>query len=220
MAETGWIVSGVMATLTWATGIRDPLAIAWVVSTARFVYGADRFFDGTTVNEDSIESILLALTVSVGILYAKDMMLWSIPEVLSLVLYPSIKTNFPLYKPTHVGLCWTCAIGVVPQLIAANSVDAESCVVLFMLATAVSNYADIDDVDEDIQNGIRTLPVQHGRRKAVALSVALLSGSGLLFQNKWKRNTARSPKKQNNANNETKALQLLCPNALARHNRL
>ena len=59
MSDTGWIVGGVMTSLAFAMEVRDPYSLAWVFFTARFVYGADRYYDGKTIDNDSIESILL-----------------------------------------------------------------------------------------------------------------------------------------------------------------
>ena len=86
MSDTGWIVGGVMTSLAFAMEVRDPYSLAWVFFTARFVYGADRYYDGKTIDNDSIESILLALCASVTILYIRNMILWSIPEMLALCI--------------------------------------------------------------------------------------------------------------------------------------
>ena len=173
--ETGWIVGGVMTSLAFAMNIRDPIALAWVMSTGRYVYGADRYFDGKTIHDDSITSILLALAISVSILYANNMIIWAIPEVVCSAGYPLIKQKFPIYKPFHVGLCWTFAIAVVPQLISNSPIDTEAAISLFFISSAMSNYEDIKDIDEDKVNNVNTIPVVYGRRKALAVSTVLFS---------------------------------------------
>jgi hypothetical protein len=178
--DSGWIVSGVMTSFAYMMEVRDPLSLIWVIFTARFVYGMDRYWDGKTINNDSIESILFALCVSVFVLYTKDMMLWSIPEVLSLCMYPHFKeSSASLYKCVYVGLCWTLSTCVIPQMMQASDVSVWGCVGLFMLFTGVSNLADIPDIDEDKKNDINTVPVMYGRRKATALSFTLITSSGL-----------------------------------------
>tara|TARA_B100001142_G_scaffold328764_1_gene389797 strand:+ start:355 stop:1065 length:711 start_codon:yes stop_codon:yes gene_type:complete len=176
--ETGWVVGGVMTSLVYAMNVHDPIALVWVMSTGRYVYGADRYFDGKTMHKDSIESIMIALVISVGILYARDMMIWSIPEVACSAGYPIIKEKLSLYKPVHVGLCWTCAIAIVPQLLTNSPIDVEAALSLFFVSTAMSNYADIKDIDDDKQNNIHTIPVIYGRRKALLVSTTLF-GFGL-----------------------------------------
>lgn len=197
MSDTGWIVGGVMTSLAFVMEVRDPYSLAWVFFTARFVYGADRYYDGKTIDNDSIESILFALCVSVTILYIRNMILWSIPEVLSLCLYHPFKLNVSLYKSTYVGFCWTLAICVIPQLLQYTNVNVETCIGMFLLITGISNLADIPDIDEDKENNINTIPVSYGRRKATTLSLSLITGSGLLFLHK-KRNIKPFKKKRTN----------------------
>ena len=178
--QSGWIVSGIMTSFAYVMEVRDPLSLTWVLFTARFVYGADRYWDGKTIHHDSIESILFALCVSVFILYSKNMMLWSIPEVLSLCMYPHFKEScFSSYKCAYVGLCWTLATCVLPQMMQSTDVSLLNGIGLFLLFTGMSNLSDIIDMREDQENNINTVPVVYGKRKAIALSLSLLTSSAL-----------------------------------------
>ena len=46
-----------------------------------------------------------------------------------------------------------------------------------LLATSVSNMADIEDVEDDIKNGIYTIPARFGINPTRALSAGLFMGS-------------------------------------------
>jgi 1,4-dihydroxy-2-naphthoate octaprenyltransferase len=50
-------------------------------------------------------------------------------------------------------------------------------VAMGLLATSVSNMADIEDVEDDIKNGIYTIPARFGINPTRALSAGLFMGS-------------------------------------------
>jgi 4-hydroxybenzoate polyprenyltransferase len=147
----------------------------YIMASARWAYGADRYLDGKT--EDSPESIAAALLIANLILWYADQTKYVAPEILSIVLYPSFKQNLPLLKPFYVGTFWAGAISVVPHLIAHTDVVQDEVLAMGLLASSVSNIADIGDVEDDVKNGIYTIPARFGVLPTRALSTGLFLGS-------------------------------------------
>ena len=173
---SGLGVGFIMTFLALATGTPlKPLPILYIISSARWVYGSDRYLDGKV--EDNPESLACALLCANMILWYNDLSQWIAPEILSLVMYPEFKKQFPLLKPFYVGTFWTGAITVIPHLISNIEVNYDHTLSVGMLATAVSNLADIEDIDDDINNGIYTIPNRYGITKARLLSTGLFIGS-------------------------------------------
>ena len=169
-------VGVVMSFLALCSGTPlEPLPLLYILASARWAYGADRYLDGKT--EDSPESIAAALLVANLILWYSDQTKYVAPEILSILLYPSFKQNLPLLKPFYVGTFWAGAISVLPHLIAHTDVVQDQVVAMGLLASSVSNTADIEDVEEDIQNGIYTIPARFGVLPTRALSAGLFLGS-------------------------------------------
>ena len=71
----------------------EPLPLLYIMASARWAYGADRYLDGKT--EDTPESIAAALLIANLILWYSDETKYVAPEILSILLYPSFKQNLP-----------------------------------------------------------------------------------------------------------------------------
>ena len=162
---TGLGVGTVMSTLALCTGTPlEPLPILYILASARWAYGGDRYLDGKT--EDSPESVAIALLTANLILWYSD-----------ILLYPSFKQNFGLLKPFYVGAFWAGAISVVPHLVAHVDVVENETIAMGLLASSVSNMADIEDVEDDIENGFYTIPTTFGVTPTRVLSAGLFLGS-------------------------------------------
>ena len=169
-------VGTIMSVLALCSGTPlEPLPLLYIMASARWAYGADRYLDGKT--EDSPESIAAALLIANLILWYSDETKYVAPEILSILLYPSFKQNLPLLKPFYVGTFWAGAISVVPHLIAHTDIVQDQVIAMGLLASSVSNSADIEDVEDDIQNGIYTFPARFGVVPTRALSAGLFLGS-------------------------------------------
>jgi len=173
---TGLGVGTIMSVLALCSGTPlEPLPLLYIIASARWAYGADRYLDGKT--EDTPESIAAALLTANLILWYTDQSKYIAPEILSVLLYPSFKQNLPLLKPFYVGTFWAGAISVVPHLIAHTDVIENDTIAMGLLASSVSNMADIEDVEDDIKNGIYTIPARFGINPTRALSAGLFMGS-------------------------------------------
>ena len=173
---TGLGVGTIMSILALCSGTPlEPLPLLYIMASARWAYGADRYLDGKT--EDTPESIAVALLTANLILWYTDQSKYIAPEILCILLYPSFKQNLPLLKPFYVGTFWAGAISVVPHLIAHTDVIENETIAMGLLASSVSNMADIEDVEDDIKHGIYTIPARFGINPTRALSAGLFMGS-------------------------------------------
>jgi len=174
--STGLGVGTIMCGLALATGTPlEPLPLLWIMTSARWAYGADRYIDGKT--DDSPELLILTLASSVFILDALNLPEWGLVEASCIQLYGPLKRTFPLLKPVYVGTLWSGAITVVPHLISHVDIINSDILSMALLTMGVSNSADIKDVDEDRRNGIHTIPVMFGEKPTRALSACLFAGS-------------------------------------------
>lgn len=173
---TGIGVGTIMSILALCTGTPlEPLPLLYIMASARWAYGGDRYLDGKT--DDSPESIATSLLLANLILWYSDQSKYVAPEILSILLYPTFKDNVPLLKPFYVGTFWAGAISVVPHLIAHTEIIDNEVVAMGLLASSVSNLADIEDVEDDIAHGIYTIPARVGVTPTRALSAGLFMGS-------------------------------------------
>ena len=173
---TGLGVGTIMSVLALCSGTPlEPLPLLYIMASARWAYGADRYLDGKT--EDTPESIAAALLTANLILWYTDQSKYIAPEILCILLYPSFKRKLPLLKPFYVGTFWAGAISVVPHLIAHTDVIENETIAMGLLASSVSNMADIEDVEDDTKNGIYTIPTRIGVLPTRALSAGLFLGS-------------------------------------------
>jgi hypothetical protein len=173
---TGLGVGTIMSVLALCSGTPlEPLPLLYIMASARWAYGADRYLDGKT--EDTPESIAAALLTANLILWYSDQSKYIAPEILSILVYPSFKQNLPLLKPFYVGTFWAGGISVVPHLIAHTDIVQDQVIAMGLLASSVSNIADIEDIEDDIKNGIHTIPAQFGEIPTRALSAGLFLGS-------------------------------------------
>ena len=173
---TGIGVGTIMSILALCTGTPlEPLPLLYIMASARWAYGGDRYLDGKT--DDSPESIATSLLLANLILWYSDQSKYVAPEILSILLYPTFKENVPLLKPFYVGTFWAGAISVVPHLIAHTEIIDNEVVAMGLLASSVSNLADIEDVEDDIAHGIYTIPARVGVTPTRALSAGLFMGS-------------------------------------------
>lgn len=172
----GFGVGTIMSILALSSGTPlEPLPLLYIMASARWAYGGDRYIDEKT--DDTPESIATALLVANLVLWYSDQSKFIAPEILSILIYPMFKRSFPLLKPFYVGTFWAGAISVVPHLIAHTDVVDNEVVAMGLLASSVSNMADIKDVEDDIAHGIHTIPARFGVTPTRLLSAGLFIGS-------------------------------------------
>lgn len=111
-----------------------------------------------------------------------------IPLLTLNLFYTKIKPRLGLLKAPFIGFMWLLASVVLPCVIYDNNFsiinDIQVCSAPFLTLMGTSNYADIADINEDIENNVSTIPVVFGEKKALYFSIfCMLLSTGLIFLN-------------------------------------
>ena len=99
--------------------------------------------------------------------------------------YKDLKRVVPLAKPVYVSTMWTLSSVVLPCVIHDDNfsilLDASTYLPCFLTMFALTNVADIRDVDVDRLNGIDTIPVAYGEVPTATVAQIALLFSSLIF---------------------------------------
>ena len=156
------------------------------------------------LNNKNIYDIILPSSV-IGILYLMiinnyDPSHFSFFPLLYLASeYKEYKPLLYIYKPAFIAAMWTITTVILPCVIYDNNFsilnDPQSYMASFFLIYSASNFADIDDIEEDTINGIQTLPVVFGKKITGLSSFITITIATLLlleshnFENRFIFNT-------------------------------
>lgn len=159
-----------------------PALVLCDLAMSHSVYGRDRLKDQVQqLGGEEEESSLFNYTTSVAnlvafILLLKFQHVECIPVITFLSnAYSQSKVSLGVCKPILIGLLWAYAIVFLPPDEVLNLDMAQLFVVYSSLYAATSNLADIKDIEEDQENGIRTIPVAYGEKNTYIVSAILSS---------------------------------------------
>ena len=105
------------------------------------------------------------------------------------VNYKEYKTFLGIYKPFFISVMWTITTIGLPCILNDNTYNIikypQDYLPCLLFIFSASNFADINDIDEDKIFGIDTIPVVYGEEIARFISLIALSISAiLLIENK------------------------------------
>jgi hypothetical protein len=173
-----------------------------------YTYGKDRYNDAINSNNNTIvkdkkkklyeeinnnqelynNSINLSLLCIISLLLIDENYIMNIPFIfllLSTEYYTQIKMNIGIIKPVYIGLMWTMSTLILPCVLKDNDYSILNYPLDYLpeilILFATSNLADIDDIEEDKNNNIETLPVKYGEEKSLMITIFAISLSSLLF---------------------------------------
>lgn len=99
--------------------------------------------------------------------------------------YKQLKGQIVGFKPVFVASMWTFSAVILPCILHDNNYsiisDVDDYLPCFLLLFACTNLADIKDIDEDIENGVNTIPVVFGKENTQNLVMLCLFLSSLIF---------------------------------------
>lgn len=99
--------------------------------------------------------------------------------------YKQLKGKIVGFKPVFVAGMWTFSAVLLPCILHDHDYsiigDVSDYLPCFLLLFACTNLADVKDIDEDIANGVNTLPVVFGKENTQILVMACLFLSSLMF---------------------------------------
>lgn len=99
--------------------------------------------------------------------------------------YRELKRISPFIKPTYVSLMWTVSTIILPGYLYEHNYNILydfKCYIPCMLSLfAVTNLADVKDLEEDTINNVKTIPVVFGIERTKMLIFISLVFSSLIF---------------------------------------
>lgn len=178
-----------------------------------FTYGTDRFLDSENYNlKDSKELINLSEKKREYYLYLQNNKITTLSIILvsyiyildelliehknlrllfyiltSTIYYKTIKQNFGRFKAIYIATLWTLDTTILPSIIYENNFNILRDPIIYMssffLLFGSSNLMDIEDIDEDREENIETLPVVYGKEKTQYISyLSLIISIGLILE--------------------------------------
>jgi 4-hydroxybenzoate polyprenyltransferase len=201
------IYQGLYTNLHYGFNMIDSKDVVLQCALGYYIYGCDRYND---YKEDSIvpynkkelyeqikqneslivNSLHLSLFVSLFILLKQDLIL-DLPFVGLLGLcsqYKYWKTYVSIYKPFVISILWASSCVILPCVLHDHNYDIlhypRDYLPCALTLCSASNYIDIKDIDDDINNHIQTFPVLYGKQTTMYLSLFLLLMSSILLENK------------------------------------
>tara|TARA_B100000902_G_scaffold397269_1_gene460499 strand:- start:8457 stop:9305 length:849 start_codon:yes stop_codon:yes gene_type:complete len=208
------IFSNIFTNLHYGYDITTPKSILIQFLLGYYTYGKDRYSDAleyianpynTTKEElynyiyDNRDNYNVTLSISfLAIIYIlftsvsdKEQILYNLPFIPLFYLngeYKSFKPMLQEFKPIYIGIMWCLASLVLPCVLYEHNydilnypIDYIPCILTLF---ATSNLADNKDIEEDINNGIMTIPVKYGIAPSNIISfIALVISSLTLIEN-------------------------------------
>ena len=131
-------------------------------------YGVDRYRDdGTIDNRQYIYDI--AFLIIIYLIAKKRDFIIAFPFELLIYLtryYKDMKPYLGIFKSVYISVLWCISIIILPSVLHDNNYDIlqepldYAPYILLMMAT--SNNKDLEDIDDDKNNNINTIPVRYG----------------------------------------------------------
>lgn len=168
-----WYVGAFAWALSWSAlgGVTDLEQGALCLASGAYAYLGDDSLDrGEPL--PALGAACLAVTLALAPLPAVPLVVGFLPA------YKPLKRALPLAKPLYVAALWTVLCVAIPSpRLLGHQAAAEDLAAVFLLVAALSNAADVPDVEEDLENGIRTLPTRVGARRALGVSAVVGAGA-------------------------------------------
>lgn len=112
-----------------------------------------------------------------------------IPLLLSTLAYKDLKESAGTLKPFYISFMWTACSVILPCVSHDKGYEVlaspQDYLPMALLMFGATNILDAADIDEDIQNGIKTLPVQLGKWPSYGLAGASIAASIALIGSKF-----------------------------------
>lgn len=132
-------------------------------------YGVDRYRDdGTVDNRQYIYDIAFIVIISI-IVSKGNNYFTALPFELLIYLtryYKDMKPYLHIFKSVYISVLWCVSIIILPSVLYDHNFDILQepldYVPYVLLMIATSNNKDLDDIAEDKNNGINTIPVKYG----------------------------------------------------------
>ena len=179
------IMTKIATDIRYGHNIVDPDLLILELLLGYHTYGMDRYKDDGT-NDSRMYIYDIVFIIIISILSSKNNMLTAMPFEILIYLtryYKDAKQHLAVMKPIYVALMWCIAIIILPSVLHDNNFsilkEPLDYAPYFFLMMATSNNKDLDDVEDDKNNNIQTIPVKYGieiSQKISSVCMALFVG--------------------------------------------
>tara|TARA_B100001093_G_C26730315_1_gene971930 strand:- start:19 stop:858 length:840 start_codon:yes stop_codon:yes gene_type:complete len=219
------IFSNIYTNLHYGYDILTPKLIILQFLLGYYSYGFDRFKDALEYKYSNDTSIypnkkielynnilkdinqqylflISSLVGSVYLLAIDDYNVTHLPFLFILYLastYKEYKTKLSTYKPLYISLLWTITSVIMPSVLHDNNynilLDIEDYIPCILFIFSASNFADINDIEEDRKLNVQTIPVKYGKQVTAYISFAAVAIASIIlvenpnFENRFWINT-------------------------------
>jgi hypothetical protein len=139
-------------------------------------YGTDRYRDDGT-NDNRIYIYDIAFILIIALISSNNNTLLTLPIdflIYSTKFYKDIKPYLGVFKSVYVASLWTISIIILPSILHDNSLNILQEPLDYLpftfLMISTSNNMDIEDIEDDKNNNIQTIPVKYGVHVAKNIS--------------------------------------------------
>lgn len=151
-----------------------------------------KYYESILENEKSVQLTLFCSYISLCIFVVYYNLGLIIPLITSTFTYKNLKQNKKIrfLKPFYVAGMWTFSCCIIPLLFSGNEINQVNILdtmnfndyyqllsPTFLSLFSTTNLADLKDIDEDLINGVNTLPIILGseKTKGIVLISSFLS---------------------------------------------
>lgn len=155
-----------------------------------YTYGIDRYEDDkANDNRKYLYDIILIIIVS---LLSNNEELYNVLPmsllIYSIKYYKKLKPYLNEYKSIYISIMWCISIIILPSILYENNFnilqEPLDYIPYMFLLISTSNKKDISDIEEDIKDNIKTIPVIYGKDVSKKLSnITFLIFISLLLMN-------------------------------------
>lgn len=145
----------------------------------------ERILDKKMLYTVSVNSSLL---LSIYFLSIDNYDITHLPFLLLLFIsskYKEYKPLLSLYKPLYISIMWTITTIALPCVLYDNNYDIffspQDYLPCLLFIFSSSNFADINDLEEDKKLGVKTLPVRYGKQITGYISFATVAVAAILL---------------------------------------
>lgn len=149
------------------------------------------YYESIMNNEKSVQFTLFTAYIALCIFVVYYHMGYIVPLIISTFMYKELKQNkqISFLKPFYIAGMWTFSCCMIPLLLQNNN-QLNNLLInmdfydyyqllspMFLSLFSSTNLADLKDVEEDLINGVNTLPIILGNKKtkSIVLISSLLS---------------------------------------------
>lgn len=175
-------------------------------SIGYYIYGNDRYNDykeDIPIPDNKLElyneiqknellikrSLDLSLCISFIILLQNPLLNFPFIGLIGLCnQYKLWKPYVGIYKPLVISILWTCSCVIMPCVLHDHNYEiikhSEDYIPCVLTLCSTSNYADIKDIQDDINNDVSTFPVIFGKQTTIYVSIGILCLSSFILENR------------------------------------